>query len=273
MKTLKLVGRSGAHGRGADIVPLYHRIYVVLLQKIADGTFEADRTMPSEDELATSFGVSRVTIRKAMERLQSEGLVRRERGRGTFPQPMTQPASNADSVLLDTQLRNQISLAKRTRVDVLDYGFVGLPANLRGFFNPEMDTEILRIERVRSDQVSPISHSLCYLAPEFASLVPRRQIASMPISATIAAAGVKLHRFHETITATLADPDIARHLDVNVGSALISMTRRVEGENGRTLELLHVLYRPDRYEYRVDYTREDRKPGSSWQAMITDSRD
>ena len=98
-------------GGGADMVPLYHRVYVVLLQRITGGSFPDGSPMPGEDELAAGFGVSRVTIRKAIERLEREGLVLRQRGRGTFPLPPRDGARQAQNRLL----RDQISLAARTR--------------------------------------------------------------------------------------------------------------------------------------------------------------
>lgn len=267
MKMLHKGDSAEFPGRGQSVVPLYHRVYVVLLQKISDGSFPPDRSMPSEDELATSFGVSRVTIRKAMERLQREGLVRRERGRGTFPQPAAIVAE-ADTGNL---LSNQLSLAQRTRVSVLDHRFARPPANVAARLATAPDEEVLLIERVRRDAISPISHTRCYLPADLAQYVPRRRITSIPVSAMLAAAGVKLLRYHETITATLADSDTAAHLDVDVGAALISMSRCIEGDGGRPLEILHALYRPDRYEYRVEFSPQTQ--GESWHARIMDSRE
>jgi GntR family transcriptional regulator len=62
--------------------PLYHRIYSVLRERVVNGYYPAGIAMPSEAELATSFNVSRITIRKAMEMLTAESLVTRTRGRG-----------------------------------------------------------------------------------------------------------------------------------------------------------------------------------------------
>lgn len=258
---------SEAPKNASDVVPLYHRVYVILLQKLSDGSFATGEPMPSEDDLAESFSVSRVTIRKAMERLEREGLILRQRGRGTFP-IMQQPAQQGTESRL---LRNQISLAQKTKVEVLEYGFVRLPSQFAEVFGVAPGTEVLRIIRVRHDERSPISQTVCYLAADLAPLVPKPKVSSLPISATLTAAGVKLTRFRERITATLADSDAARHLNVDVGTALIAMTRQVEAENGRVVELLQAFYRPDRYEYRVEYSADDQKAGAPWQAMIADS--
>jgi len=255
-------------GGGADMVPLYHRIYVVLLQKLTDGSYPEGHAMPGEDELAAGFGVSRVTIRKAIERLEREGLVLRQRGRGTFPLSPRDGAHPAQNRIL----RDQISLAARTRVTVLEHALARMPRQVAAALGAEPGAPALRIVRVRHDARSPISHTTCHLSADLAPLVPRRRISSLPISATLAAAGLRLARFRERITATLADTQVARHLGVDVGTALIAMTRLVEDESGRVVELLQALYRPDRYEYRVEYTADGARDDAPWRAAITDNR-
>jgi GntR family transcriptional regulator len=259
---------GNAPGSGADVVPLYHRIYVVLRQKILDGSFPLDVSMPSEDELGASFKVSRVTIRKAMERLEREGLVHRQRGRGTFPQvPVSKGRSSQNKVF-----RHEVSLAEKTQVQVLDYGLVNLPAALESSFGAEAGTKVLRVVRVRRDSSSPISYSVCYLPAELAKVVSRRSVGSLPISASLTKSGITLKRYFEQFTAVLADTEVARKIDVDVGSALISLTRRIEDEEGRTVEWLQVLYRPDRYVYRVEYSSEELGSEKPWRAMFSDHK-
>ena len=70
--------------RSTSPTPLYHRIYAVMRERIVKDYYRSDVAIPSEAELAESFSVSRITIRKAMEMLTTEGLVTRTRGKGTF---------------------------------------------------------------------------------------------------------------------------------------------------------------------------------------------
>ncbi len=260
---------SGAlsYGRGSDVVPLYHRVYVILLQKLTDGSYPVGQALPSEDELAVGFGVSRVTIRKAMERLEHEGRVVRQRGRGTFP--LAQDSQSQE--YKNRFLRSQISLAQKTNIALLDYTFTKLPAPWQSQFGVGPDQDVLRIIRIRFDTRSPISKTICYLPSGFAAYLPKHTITSLPISASLTEAGVSLSRFKEHITAVLADSETAQQLEVDVGSALLMMTRWIEDENGRTVELLQAFYRPDRYEYRVEYMGKDPTGSADWKAMITDS--
>lgn len=261
------INRTVGSQTDRDVIPLYHRVYVILLQKILDGSYPVGASMPSEDELGEAFGVSRVTIRKAMDRLEREGRIVRQRGRGTFPQPPAQKGKKLASPLLKTQL----SLAKKTRIEILAHGLVRPAPALAATFAMAADQELLRIERIRRDDRSPISHTLCYLPAELAHFVPRAALSSLPVSATLAQAGVELADFDERITAVLADTALAGHLDVDVGTPLLAMTRKVRDKNGRLVEVLQARYRPDRYEYHVEYALDDEGLGAHWKAMITDS--
>ena len=64
-------------------LPKYHQIYLVLREQLHEGRFE--QGLPSELLLMKEFGVARVTVRKALERLVNEGLITRTPGRGTTP--------------------------------------------------------------------------------------------------------------------------------------------------------------------------------------------
>ena len=65
-------------------LPLYHQLKTVILREIEAGRWEPDAQLPTEDELARRFGVSKITVRQALRDLAVEGFIRREQGRGTF---------------------------------------------------------------------------------------------------------------------------------------------------------------------------------------------
>jgi GntR family transcriptional regulator len=251
----------------ATIVPLYHRIDLLLLQNIIDQTFPPDQPMPPEADLCRRMGVSRITLRNALGRLEQEGLVHRQRGRGTFPS--AKPPATLPTLLAN--LRNLASLALRTKVQVLEHTIVPANPGIASAFGLQSRDKVLRIVRVRSDAASPISYSVCHVPQDLAALLPRRRIGSLPISTLLAAAGLILDETSERLSASIAGMEIARHLGVEVGSALLSMTRTVRAESGRMIEHLRVVYRPDRYEYSLEYRGgEANDPSSPWRAKMTD---
>jgi GntR family transcriptional regulator len=65
-------------------VPLYQQLADRLRRQIAEGAYRIGDRLPSEDALGEEFGVSRITVRAALDQLSSAGLLRRQRGKGTF---------------------------------------------------------------------------------------------------------------------------------------------------------------------------------------------
>lgn len=255
----------GSGQAGSDPVPLYHRVYLVLLQGISDRSFPPDRPMPPEAQLSEVLGVSRITLRKAMERLESEGLVSRQRRRGTFPLPdkLGQPLPRQG-------LKDQISLSLSTRVKLLEH--VVLPANpeTTGLLDLRRGEEVLRIVRLRSDAASPISYAVCHVPGHLAPMLPRTKIGSMPISALLMEGGLMLDAIDERLSACIATVDVARLLGVDVGSPLLCLTRSVRDSDGRPVEHLNAFFRPDRYEYHLQYSgRDSDKSGVNAAGLIT----
>ena len=64
-------------------VPLYHQLKEILLRDIRSGKLKPDDRLPPEDQVAASYGVSVITVRRTLTDLATEGYIRRERGRGT----------------------------------------------------------------------------------------------------------------------------------------------------------------------------------------------
>jgi GntR family transcriptional regulator len=249
----------------SDFVPRYYQVYVVLQQRIREGEWSSDAAMPTEQEFAAKFGVSRVTIRKALNMLQAEKLVLRQQGRGTFALP---PARNNQRANFSGLLENIVDFEFHTKVRVLAFAKVTLPGHVARLLECRPGAIGLEIVRVRSDSEAPFSHTTCYLPEPEADLVSRESLGNRTVIATLAAAGVIAATAEQRLSATIADVDVAKLLRLDVGAPLISMTRVVRNEQGRPFELIRALYRPDKYEYRVNLARERGGDAPRWTVTI-----
>src|SRR5215213_5565608 len=72
-------------------VPLYQRVRGILLDRMASGQYGPGDRLPSEGVLAEDLGVHRLTVRRALDELSREGLLRARQGSGTFVSPRPQP--------------------------------------------------------------------------------------------------------------------------------------------------------------------------------------
>lgn len=234
-------------------VPRYHQIYLVLREQLAEGRFDPGRPMPGELELAHTFGVSRVTMRAALDRLAAEGQIVRHRGRGTFacPPPAAAPVRPPLSGLLEDIL----STGLRTSVRLVDLATIPAPQDVADALRLEPGAAVQKAVRVRSYRGAPLSHITTFVPARIAAGFGRRELAAKPMLTLLEEAGVRVATADQTISAKLADQAVAPLLEVALGAPLLAVTRVVCDDDRTPVQLLRGLYRPDRYEYRMHLTR------------------
>jgi GntR family transcriptional regulator len=232
-------------------VPRYHQVYLLLRERLSGGEFRGDAALPGEVELAREYHVSRVTMRAALNLLVQDKLILRQRGRGTFVQPL--PVSPAAPPLLGL-LENLLAMGLKTSVRVFELANVPASADVADGLGIAPGEMVQMATRVRSHRGAPVSHMTTFV-PLAVAKFKRRLLAVKPMLQLLEEAGVKVAGAEQTVSAKLADPAIATLLDVEVGAALLAVTRVVRDVTGRRIQLLRGLYRPDRYQYRMQLTR------------------
>jgi GntR family transcriptional regulator len=245
-------------------VPKYHQVYLVLREQLHEGRFHDG--VPGEIALMQQFGVARVTVRKALGLLAAERLIRRTPGRGTVPLPA--PAARRDTAGGDIQrlgslFENPIGLQLNMQVRVLSVRTVPCPAHVAEALDIAAGDPVQKAQRVRLTRDGPLSHITTYV-PQALAPFGRRELARKPILMLLEQSGVQIGRATQVISARLADAEIARYLDVAVGSALLSVQRLVFDRRGRPVQWLLGLYRPDRYAYRTELSRVGRVDARVW---------
>ena len=248
-------------------LPKYHQVYLVLRQQLDEGRFV--KRLPSELALTQEFGVARVTVRKALERLVAEGRIVRTPGRGTVPvEPKARRSAAADAppalASAGGLLENIVSMGLRTSVKVIDCALLRASDAVAQALQLPAEARVQKAVRVRSTREGPLSHITTWVPEALARGFGRRELARQPILLLLEASGVKIGRATQTISARLADATTARLLDVSVGSALLAVNRLVLDANDRPVQWLHGLYRPDRYAYEMQLSRVGSVDAKVW---------
>ena len=242
-------------------LPLYHKVYLLLKQRLVAGEYAHDAPMPGENALAAEYDVSRLTIRRSLEALEAEGLIRRRQGRGTFAEP---PAGAGHSADIDTLMTHLGQMGMQTRVRLLDLQVVPASGQVAQRLELSPGEPVSRSIRVRSHDSLPFSYLTTHVPQDIARRISRQQLGSRPLLAIFRDLGIEVARAEQTISATLAEPAAADALDIPVGSALLSLHRLVRDKSGRPVEWLHALYRPDRFEYRMHMQAHDTSGEPNW---------
>lgn len=256
----------------ADALPLpkYHQVYLVLREQLQDGHFA--QGLPGEIALMRQFGVARVTMRRALGQLADEGLIERQRGRGTRPvDPAARSAAQqraagerVKTTRLTGLLENLVSTSLNTTVKVLEVADVAATLEVARELRLAPGDPVQKAVRVRSTREGPLSHITTWVPGALAAGFGRRELAKKPILMLLEESGVRLGGARQTISARLADAQVAAHLGVSVGSALLAVRRLIHDEQGRPVQWLHGLYRPDRYEYQMQLSREGDMDAKVW---------
>lgn len=244
--------------------PLYHQIYLILKGQITDGLYGTNARLPSELDLTERFGVSRITAKRAMDELAAEGLVVRERARGT--RVIYQPPSASIASSIEGMLENLIAMGLETTVKLLDFAYLPASNSVAEALEIESGAEVQRAVRVRYLEDGPFSHLTTYVPSATGRQFSAEELSSLPLLSLLERCGVKVDSASQTISATLADNIVAPLLGADAGSALMKIMRVVRDQNGMPVEFITALYRPDRYQYRMSLSRVQGETERRWAA-------
>jgi GntR family transcriptional regulator len=236
------------------------QVYLVLRDRILSGAIAFGAKLPTENELASVHGVSRVTVRRALGELSRERLIERRRSAGT--RVVYRPVLAPTTADISGMLASLADMGRRTTVKLLSFDNVAAEGAAAHALGVSSDQMLQRSVRVRSVDGEPFSY-LTTFVPESVSLTfTRQELASRPLLDLLERAGVKVERARQRISAALAAPDVAAALKVRTGTPLIELIRVVYDQTGRGVEHLHALYRPDRYAFEIDLVRSGRRQWS-----------
>jgi GntR family transcriptional regulator len=231
-------------------MPLYHQIYLQLRDEIVSGERGFGTSMPTEQDLARLFSVSRITARRVLDDLAQQDFVARKRRVGTtvtFRSPVKSIEANIDDAL-DSLLK----LGHGTQVRVLDVAIERAPIAVTEALALAPETEVLCAVRTRSLDGIPLGYVLSYMPAHFAGIVTRAALETSPMLELLALAGHRAAAAEQTIGAMLADTVIAKALHIEPRSALLRIRRSVQDKSGTPILLTVAHYRSDRFHIRLD---------------------
>lgn len=242
------------------------RVYLLLRDAIARGDPAPGRRLPGEQPLAVRFGVSRVTVRRALDALVADGLVQRRAGAGTF---VRDAAGETGAMAVDfATLIPQLVEMERTAARLLSFAYEPAPPSVARAMGLDDGDRVQVATRVRLIGDRPFSHLTTYVPEAIAAGYTESDLATQPLFRLLERSGVRVRDAHQSVTAALAGPDVARALQVAEGSALLSLRRVVRDARGRGVEYLAALYRADLFRLEMTLTRVGEDGDRQWQPVI-----
>ena len=238
----------------SSAMPLHVQLKQAMEEQIARGKWRPGDLLPAEPELCRLFGVSRTTVRQAMTELSYDGLIIRERGRGTFvaPPKLTETAVQRLSGFYEDML----TLGHPPVSQILRQETVRAGKHIAALLKVPVGARVVEIERLRFVHNDPLVLTTTHL-PE--SLCPGLRDADLSRRSLYeyleTECGLVLARGRRTIEAVAADARQAKLLRTEKRAPLILIHSLSYLADGRPVEYYHALHRGDRSRFEVELVR------------------
>lgn len=233
--------------------PLYVQIEDQIREEIKNPEYRKGKKLPNEVDLAKLLGVSRSTMRQAINKLVYDGLLIRRKGIGTV----------VADVAVSSMARNWLSFSQEMKakgIEVKNYemfiGWVKPPEDVCVFFDVKDDQKILKLERLRGDIDRPFVYFISYFNPRIG--LTGNEDFSRPLYEILEKdyhTVVKLSK--EEISARPADQLLADKLELETGEPVLKRKRFVYDPGDRPVEWNIGYYRADSFVYAIESSRDN----------------
>lgn len=244
------------------------RVYLSLRDQITSGDLRDGESLPGEQKLAETFGVSRVTVRRALDALAQGGLIERRAGSGTKVRARPSNGQQRAAMNFNTLMPQLVEMGQKTTARLLSFSYGSAPDFVSSAMGLNGDSKVQIATRVRLAENVPFSHLTTYVPAQIAQNYSENDLATTPLFKLLERSGVQIKDAHQSVSATLAGPDVAEALEVEVGSALLLLRRVVRDVDGNGVEYLSGLYRPDMFRLEMPLTRVGQGAARHWEPAI-----
>lgn len=234
--------------RGSS-APIYHRIQEHLRSNIAAGRFlEGDR-LPSESELARTFGTTRGTVRQALARLEYEGLIQRKAGRGTFATP-SRVQSRIDTRFYQAFEEQVSAQGSVIQLRLIEFGQCPAPEGIAQALRVLTGADVHRLRRLRLVDGELVGFEDRWMLSELGKRVkPTSLKTDSAIALVSAALRAPLGQIEVFVRASSATAEVAKLLDLRKGAPVLVRAHSFYDRNRRPVLTGQAVYRGDRYQF------------------------
>lgn len=240
-------------------LPYYFQLKELLVEEVESGRWQPEQQVPSESELCEHFGVSRTVVRQAINNLVQDGLLYRQKGKGTFvakPKIMESLAQNLSGFYEDMVARGLKPVTK-----VLEQTKVKANRKVAEYLGLSLEDPVIKIDRLRFINDEPLVLVTTYLPYEICPSLLEEDLNLQSLYVLLEEKyGLKIIRGRRTLEAVSADEYEARLLKVKVGAPLMLLNSVSYLADGRPIEYFYALHRGDRSKFEVALVRVRNRP-------------
>lgn len=235
-------------------IPLYYQLMQLFRQQIEDGNYQAGDAFPSENELCIRYGVSRPTVRQAINELVNEGLLHRIKGKGTFVSiPKIEQDFMQKLVSFSEEMRQK---GLKARTQVLNLSIMPASKTVAAHLALAIDEPVFCLERLRFINEEPIVVVTTYVPQKNCPSLDQYDLTNNSLYDTLERFfGLRICRARRILEVETATEEDAGLLDIEEGSP-IQLSRTIAmNQFDKPVEFSIARYRGDKSQFIIDLQR------------------
>lgn len=231
-------------------VPLYQQLYHTIYEQIVAGKWNPGDKIPSEGQLCSQYGVSRVTVRAAIEKLAEDGLLIKRHGKGTYvAMPVFVETMAGGSFTKSCLQSNTVP-----HTEVRSISTVPAPEAVALALQVEEGESVHQVCRIRFTDGVAVIYEVDFFRQQD-TFVLEADIGTMPMSEIISSrTGLFIREFKDMFDVSPANEDQAKVFDCPVGTPLLLVQQVVMGDGRQILYYNEQYILSQRYRYVVSYS-------------------
>lgn len=241
--------------------PRHERVSSWIKDQIESGLLLENDQLPSENQLGERFGVSRITVRRALQTLESEGLIYRRQGLGSF---VNDTRLHQGLEHLSDFVEDMEAAGLSPESIVLQEGTEIAGSRIAASLGLAEGTTVYRIDRLRKGNGETLAFDRTWMPMFYAHLLQHKDLEATTIYSVLEEEhGICVCRGKFRIEAVNAPNDVAQHLDVPWGRALLLIERTTFSKEDQQVYFQQRFYRSDKVAYELELRRLKRPTRSA----------
>lgn len=230
---------------------LYMQVQYDLQRRISSGEFKPEEILPTEEQLCREYGVSRITVRRAVDGLVADLFVVRRQGVGTF---VAASSHALQSVRLRAYLEDILALDRHLRFRLLETDIVAAPARVAERLRLAGDADVAHESTIVLLNEQPFMVGEGFFPAYLIPAIDPEDFAGheQPTERILSRAGLRIAHGEQSITATAIPEASALHLDLAPGTPVIQVERLYFDGRGTPIAFINGFYHPERYQLTAD---------------------
>ena len=250
--SLALSPTQGAVNRAGPL-PYYQQVADILTREIeAQQPAGKVLALPSEAELIKRFRVSRATVRNALDVLQRQNMIHRQRGAGSFA-PVRRVEHELGRLVSTTEAMRSRGWTLVTKV--LSVSSITASDDVAEKLEIPPRDPVFRVDRLRVVNGEPLSRQIVHIPARLVPHLDQHDLSGSLFSLIENVYGLQLYQGREILRARGARKDEAQLLGIRFGAPLLATERVTYGVDGMPIEYLDAVWRGDRYDFSAKVTR------------------